>query len=86
MMNLVSKIGKPVCIVLYIVCAVLAFKKKFIPLISLFAMHLSEYFIICRKTAKEYGVGAGEGLAKCLAFGFTWWLPIRKADSGKDGK
>lgn len=77
MMNLVGKIGKPFCIILYIAGVVLAVKKKFIPLIALFTMHLSEYFIIGRKTAKEIGDSELAGLGKCLAFGFTWWLPER---------
>ena len=28
--------------------------------------------------AAEHGLGILEGLCQCLAFGFTWWLPIRK--------
>ena len=28
--------------------------------------------------AKENGLSKIEGLAKCLAFGFTWWLPLKK--------
>ena len=78
MMKYVSLIGKPVCVVLYIAGIVLAVRKMFIPLAVLFAMHLTEYFIIGRKTAKESGISAGKGLANCLAFGFTWWLPVRK--------
>ncbi|MBR3438074.1 MAG: hypothetical protein IKH13_01040 [Clostridia bacterium] len=79
MMKLVSLIGKPVCVILYIAGIVLAVKKMFIPVAALFAMHLSEYFIIGRKTAKQFGISAGKGLLNCLAFGFTWWLPVRKS-------
>lgn len=79
-MKYVSLIGKPFCIVLYIAGIILAVKKKFVPLAALFTMHLTEYFIIGRKTAKQSGVSAGRGLANCLAFGFTWWLPLRSAD------
>ena len=31
-----------------------------------------------RKCAEENGLSVPEGLAQCLAFGFTWWLPLRK--------
>ena len=57
--------------------AALAARKKPIPLIVLFAMHLVEALTIGRKVAKEKGVGAAEWIANCLAFGFTWWLPLR---------
>lgn len=80
MMKYVSLIGKPVCVVLYIIGIVFAVKKKFAPLAALFGTHLAEYFIIGRKTAKEYDIPAAKGVANCLAFGFTWWLPIRKSD------
>lgn len=85
MMKYVSLIGKPVCVILYIAGIILAAGKKFIPLAALFTMHLTEYFIIGRKTAKQSGISAGRGLANCLAFGFTWWLPVRKA-GGADEK
>ena len=55
----------------------LAARKKPVPLIVLFAMHLAETLTIGRKVAKEKGVGAAEWIANCLAFGFTWWLPLR---------
>lgn len=80
MMKLVRFIGQPFCILLYAVSAYYAFKKKPLPLIILFAMHLSEYFIIGRKTGKEKGLSPVNALVKCLSFGFTWWLPLRKDD------
>ena len=82
MMKYVSLIGKPVCVLLYIGGIILAASKKVIPLAALFAAHLTEYLIIGRKTAKQFGVSAAKGLANCLAFGFTWWLPLRAR--GKD--
>ena len=77
-LKLTKACGKPVCVVLYAAFAALAAKKKPIPLLTLFAMHLTEYFLVGRKVAGEKGLSLPEGLAQCLAFGFTWWLPIRK--------
>lgn len=80
MMKLVKYIGQPFCIILYAFSVYFAFKKKPMPLIILFAMHLSEYFIIGRKTGKENNLSTANALIKCLSFGFTWWLPLRKKD------
>ena len=52
--------------------------KKPLPLRILALMHATEYGLVGRKVAAEQGLGLAEGLAQCLAFGFTWWLPIRK--------
>ena len=76
-LKLTTWFGKPICVELYAVFAALAERKKPIPLIVLFAMHLAETLTIGRKVAKEKGVGAAEWIANCLAFGFTWWLPLR---------
>ena len=56
-----------------------AARKKPLPLLILFGPHSCEYILVGRKVAEDHGIPALEGLAKCLAFGFTWWLPIRKA-------
>lgn len=77
-MKLVKYIGQPFCIVLYIVSGVMAVKKRFAPLIGLFTMHLSEYFIVGRKTGEDNGMSRISALFHCLAFGFTWWLPLKK--------
>lgn len=77
-LKLTKQFGKPVCVVLYGAFAALAAKKKPIPLITLFLMHAAEYAVIGRRTAKEQRLSVPEGLAKCLCFGFTWWLPLRK--------
>ena len=74
-LKLTKWFGKPICVVAAF--AALAAKKKPIPLIVLFAMHLAETLTIGRKVAKEKGVGTAEWIANCLAFGFTWWLPLR---------
>ena len=78
LMKLVKYIGQPFCIVLYIVSAIMAVKKKFVPLIGLFTMHLSEYFIVGRKTGEDNGMSRISALLHCLAFGITWWLPLKK--------
>ncbi len=77
-LKLTKACGKPVCVALYAAFAALAAKKKPVPLLVLLAMHLTEYFVIGARTAKEQGLSAAEGFAQCLAFGFTWWLPLRR--------
>ena len=53
-------------------------KKKPLPLLTLLALHAAEYFLKGRQIAAARGLSAAEGVAKCLAFGFTWWLPLEK--------
>ena len=77
-LKVTNLIGKPICVLLYAVFGVMAVKKKPAPLLILFILHAAEYVIIGRKTASEHGIGKMDGLLKCLAFGFTWWLPIIK--------
>ena len=72
-------IGKPVCVLLYAIFGVLAVKKKKpAPLLILFFLHTYEYVTKGRKIAKEHGIDKAEALFKCLALGFTWWLPLSK--------
>ena len=73
-------IGKPVCVLLYVVFAALAVRKKPVPLLVLLGLHAFEYVDKGRKIAAERGIGRAEALAKCLAFGFTWWLPLQKGE------
>lgn len=70
--------GQPGCVALYAVFSALAVKITVIPLILLLVMHFTEYLIIGHKVAKENGLGIAEGFLKCMSFGFTWWLPIKK--------
>ena len=77
-LTLTKKYGKPICVALYAAFTALAAKKKPIPLFVLFFMHAAEYIFIGRKVAVEKGLSALEGLAQCLSFGFTWWLPLKK--------
>ena len=78
MYELTKKIGKPICVLLYAFFAYLAAKKKPTMLLTLLMMHLSEYFTVAGKLAKEKGIDQLTAFANCLSFGFTWWLPIKK--------
>ena len=74
-----KQFGKPICVALYAWFAALAAKKKPHPLLSLLLLHTVEYFHVGRRVAAENGLSVPEGLAQCLAFGFTWWLPLKKS-------
>ena len=78
-LDLTKKFGKPICVLLYGAFGWLAGKKKPLPLLILLAMHAAEYVLVGRKAAEDEGLSRAEGLAQCLAFGFTWWLPIKKS-------
>ena len=78
LMKIVKTVGQPVCVVLYAIGAVKAVKEKqFGFFAGLFFTHLTEYFIIGRKTGKEFEIKPIKALLSCLSFGFTWWLPVR---------
>lgn len=78
MLKLTEKFGKVICVALYAVFSALAVKKTWIPLAGLGLMHFSEYFIAARKVAKDNKIDQITAFFNCLAFGFTWWLPIKK--------
>ena len=78
-LNLTRQFGKPVCVGLYTWFAALAARKKPLPLLILFLMHATDYIFIGRRVAAENGLSVPEGLAQCLSFGFTWWLPLKKS-------
>ena len=78
-LKLTKQFGKPICVGLYTWFAALAAKNKPLPLLILFLLHATEYATVGRKVAAENGLSVPEGLAQCLAFGFTWWLPIKKS-------
>ena len=79
-LKITKQFGQPICVVLYAWFAALAARKKPLPLLILLALHTFEYFQTGRKTAEEQGMSELEGLAKCLCFGFTWWLPLKKGE------
>ena len=72
-----KQFGKPICVILYAALSALAAKKRPLPLLVLIAMHTVEYFVVARKLAMERGISQGVALANCLAFGVTWWKPIK---------
>jgi len=73
-----KQFGKPVCVALYAVFTALAMKKKPFPFLILLGLHACEYALVGRKVAEDKGFTRVEGLAQCLSFGFTWWLPLKK--------
>ena len=77
-LKITKQFGKPICVGLYTVFAALAMKKKPLPFLILFGLHTGEYALVGRKLAKDKGLTKAEGLAQCLCFGFTWWLPLKK--------
>lgn len=79
-MTLTRQYGKPICVALYAVTSALAVHKRPNAFLSLLGMHTAEYFLIGKKVAEAKGLTKGEGLAQCLAFGFTWWLPLKAED------
>ena len=76
-MTLTKQFGKPICVALYAAAAAMAARKRFTPFLTLFGMHAAEYYLIGKKVAEEQGLTKAEGIAQCLSFGFTWWLPIK---------
>ena len=72
-----KQFGKPICVILYAALSALAARKKPLPLLILIATHTVEYFVVARKLAMERGISQRVALANCLAFGFTWWKPIK---------
>ena len=77
-LKLTKQFGKPVCVALYSVFAALTVRKKPLPLLVLLLLHGLEYLYPGRKIAAEQGLDRAEGLAQCLCFGFTWWLPLKR--------
>lgn len=76
-MKFTKKFGKPVCVILYAAFSALAAKGIWIPLAALGLMHFCEYFIAAHKVAKKAEIDQVTAFVNCLAFGFTWWLPLK---------
>ena len=76
-LKLTKQFGKPICVALYAAFAAMAARKKPLPLLILLGLHSVEYVTEGRQVAAQQGLGLLEGLAQCLAFGFTWWLPLK---------
>ena len=77
-LKITKQFGKPICALLFGLFGLLAGRKKPLPLLILLGLHTGEYFLKGRRIAEEQGLSRAEGLTKCLAFGFTWWLPLEK--------
>lgn len=75
--RITKQYGKAICVLLYGLFAALAVRKKPTPLLLLLGAHTAEYFLVGRKVADENGIARREAAANCLAFGFTWWKPIK---------
>lgn len=75
--RLTKQFGKATCVLLYGLFAALAMKKKPWPLLALLATHAAEYFLVARKVAQDNGIPQVEAAVNCLAFGFTWWMPVK---------
>ena len=74
-----DKILQAGSISLYVTGIVLWIWKGFPYLFALIlALHCSEYFITARKIAAKAGIAPGKAFLRCMLFGFTWWLPIKK--------
>ena len=54
-LKLTRQFGKPICVLLYGLFALLAGKKKPLPLLALLGTHTAEYFLVGRKVAEETG-------------------------------
>lgn len=70
--------GKVNCVLLYSIGSFCLAKKKPLPLLILMAIHALEYLIIGKKVGDDNGIPAKVAIPNCLAFGFTWWLPIKQ--------
>lgn len=85
--KIIRWVGQPTCAVLYALGAVRAVKnKKFGLLCFMFFAHLAEYFVIGAETGKAYGIKPLKAFLSCLAFGFTWWLPIRMENKTEEAE
>ena len=72
--------GKVHCVLLYSIGAFCLAKKKPQPLLLLMGIHALEFLVVGWKVAKDHYIPVSTALPNCLAFGFTWWLPIKKGE------
>ena len=82
-----DKIMQGACVGLYAASIALwILKGNFILFAAILALHCSEYFIVAGKIAEKAGIAKGKAFLLCLAFGFTWWLPLKKEqERARDG-
>ena len=83
-----DKILQVGCIVLYAASIALwALTGFFYLFAALLVLHVSEYFIIGGKVGEQAGLSKAKAFLLCLAFGFTWWLPLKKKqERGQDNE
>lgn len=72
--------GKVNCVLLYSIGAFFLAKKKPQPLLLLMGIHAVEFLVFGLKVAKDNDIPLSVAIPNCLAFGFTWWLPIKKGE------
>jgi len=83
-----DKILQGACLALYAASIALwALTGFFYLFAALLIVHVSEYFIVGGKVGEQAGISKGKAFLLCLAFGFTWWLPIKKEqERGQDNE
>jgi len=80
-----DKILQGACLLLYAASIALWILTGFFYLsAALLAVHCAEFFIVGGKIGKQAGFSKSKAFFLCLAFGFTWWLPLKKAQA-QDG-
>ena len=74
-----TKLLQGACLVLYAASIALwILTGNFILFVVLLSLHCSEYFIVGGKIGAQAGLSKGKAFLLCMAFGFTWWLPLKK--------
>ena len=88
MIILKDKILQGACLVLYAASIALWILSGFFYLFTaLLVLHVSEYFIIGGKIGEQASLSKWKAFLLCLAFGFTWWLPLKKEqEQARDGE
>ena len=72
--------GKAICVLLYSLGSFCMAKKKPQPLLLLMSLHALAFLVIGWKVAKDNAIPVSVAIPNCLAFGFTWWLPIKEGE------
>ena len=53
-------------------------------ILGILAMHIPETLFIGIKTGKDNGDRLVDSIAKCMTYGFLWWVPVKYRLSHKD--
>lgn len=82
-----DKIQQAFCIVLYAVAIYLWAANSFWYLfVGIVLLHSIELFTKSWEIGKRAGKSAFETIVMTLLFGFTWWLPLEKSLTNKNGE